>query len=697
MNNDWRHGYSEYDDGTRRARHTDAPGRYEASDAGDQAYAQTPYSRYSGRYEPYAPQTYQSSYAPQETSRSYYGVQRGYGGTGHYRDENNDDLSRPSYRDGYGYTGRNASSSGETPRRSGYSDMYTSSENRRRSHDASPRAYGMQNGRAYTPPRGQNTSPRQPYAPSQSEDTHTASSYASARGGNAYTASYAQSGNANRVQADAEYTPPRIQASSTRRKYAPPRYTDTHATASAAKYAPPADGQSLSERMAQTRHLRTDETSYDPAYSQPSFSNMAATNMAPSHGRRAAAHAESSRLQHAQMQAPQQSEPYTRQAQHVSSDSGSMRGAFASHPAEATSPLRRQASPVDAERTAQQDAAQVQQRRDDVQERLTRMRMAGEAALRAQGYEEEDAKAFMDTGMINLDAALGNLNEDGVDPALSAQQTARMAVIRQAQMDAPLQQPSRVKGTHSRPGYEAQPDGKGTKGGKRRWRGAVEWAVTLAAAVIVALLLRTFVVSFYRVLGPSMQPTFYTDERLLVDKISYHFGEIRRFDVVVCHYPGSDDYYVKRVIALPGDTIWIDEGVVYVNGEELEEPYVVNRDDTSMPETVVPADSYMVFGDNRADSMDSRSIGAISRDAIVGRAVAVTWPISRIQGIERIEDTAPAAGSAADNADASQDRQEDSSQTQEETPADDEDSAAQDDQTKEDLQTQTQEQIIPDM
>ena len=278
----------------------------------------------------------------------------------------------------------------------------------------------------------------------------------------------------------------------------------------------------------------------------------------------------------------------------------------------------------------------------DSEKRLERMRRAGEAALRAQGYQEEDANAFMNTGMINLDAVLGGLNEDGVDPVLSAQQTARMAVIRQAQLDAPLEQPPQVKGTHSRPGYEASVPPEKKK--KRVLRGIVEWVAMLAAAVAVAFLLRTYIFSFYRVQGPSMQPTLYTGELLFVNKIGYRVGDIERFDVVVCHYPGGDEYYVKRVIALPGDTVRIDKGTVYVNDEALSEEYVVNHDASSMAEVTVAEDSYMVFGDNRVDSMDSRSIGAIGRDAIVGRAVAVTWPLGKISTISRIDDTAAEPG-----------------------------------------------------
>ena len=93
-----------------------------------------------------------------------------------------------------------------------------------------------------------------------------------------------------------------------------------------------------------------------------------------------------------------------------------------------------------------------------------------------------------------------------------------------------------------------------------------------------------------------------------------------------------------RWAGMPGDVIKIDRGTVYVNDHELDEKYVVFSDTTSMIETTVQDGYYMVFGDNRADSTDSRSIGAISEEAIVGRVVAVTWPMSKISKVRRIDE-----------------------------------------------------------
>ena len=283
-------------------------------------------------------------------------------------------------------------------------------------------------------------------------------------------------------------------------------------------------------------------------------------------------------------------------------------------------------------------APRTRQAPQDQNARLERMRMAGEAALRAQGYKEEDVNLFMNTGRVHVPSG-APLNEGGVDPIISAQQTARMAIIKQAQLDASSASADKFSAPsgHSRPGYGAEEIEDDT-GKKSVGRSVLEWVLLLALAAGVALLIRTYVAGFYRVLGTSMTPTLSTGERVLVDKIGYVIGDIDRFDIVVCHYPNSDEYYVKRVIALPGETISITKGTVFINGQALKEDYVHFSDDTSMSETVVAAGSYMVMGDNRVDSYDSRDIGAISRKMIVGRVAAVAWPVSDWKSVARLEE-----------------------------------------------------------
>jgi signal peptidase I len=132
-----------------------------------------------------------------------------------------------------------------------------------------------------------------------------------------------------------------------------------------------------------------------------------------------------------------------------------------------------------------------------------------------------------------------------------------------------------------------------------------------------------------RVEGTSMQPELRDQDRLFINKFAYRFEGISRGDVVVFHYPRDPSKsYIKRIIALPGDTLSIDEGRVYVNGKRVEEPYVPRRyrDARSLPHTVIPDGDYFVMGDHRSISSDSRDFGPVERDLIYGKAAFVYWP-----------------------------------------------------------------------
>lgn len=163
---------------------------------------------------------------------------------------------------------------------------------------------------------------------------------------------------------------------------------------------------------------------------------------------------------------------------------------------------------------------------------------------------------------------------------------------------------------------------------------------------VVLTLLIYFAVHFsvqpYAVDGPSMQPGLHTGEKVLVNLLAYDFGAPKRGDVIVFHPPTSNDpnlYYVKRIIAMPGDTIQIQPTAVYVNGKQLREPYIAKVSSDSpfdqsdvnsvvVPPTTLGKDQYWVMGDNRTDSVDSRFFGPINRRSIVGKADAVVWPLS---------------------------------------------------------------------
>ncbi len=155
------------------------------------------------------------------------------------------------------------------------------------------------------------------------------------------------------------------------------------------------------------------------------------------------------------------------------------------------------------------------------------------------------------------------------------------------------------------------------------------WARDLLFAVAISFLIITFLYQPVRVEGTSMMPGLQDQERLFINKFQYHFEPIHRDDVVVFHFPlDPAKSYIKRVIAIPGDTLRIDDGQVYVNGRALKEPYVPMRfrDDRSYPETVLSRNEYFVMGDHRLISSDSRDFGPVSRNLIYGKATFVYWP-----------------------------------------------------------------------
>ena len=155
------------------------------------------------------------------------------------------------------------------------------------------------------------------------------------------------------------------------------------------------------------------------------------------------------------------------------------------------------------------------------------------------------------------------------------------------------------------------------------------WARDIAISVIASLIIVTVLYQPVRVEGTSMQPELRDQDRLFIDKFFFHFEKISRGDVVVFHYPRDPEKsYIKRVIALPGDSIFIDHGRVWINGEPTDEAYVPlrYRDTRSMPEILIPPEEYFVMGDHRSISSDSRDFGPVDRDLIYGKATFIYWP-----------------------------------------------------------------------
>ena len=165
--------------------------------------------------------------------------------------------------------------------------------------------------------------------------------------------------------------------------------------------------------------------------------------------------------------------------------------------------------------------------------------------------------------------------------------------------------------------------------------------VYLAVIFVLTFLFITFIAQRTEVSGSSMEPTLQDGDSLLVDKISYRFTEPKRFDIVIFPYQyGDDQYFIKRVIALPGETIRIDnDGNIYVDGKLLEETYgaeVIQDPGRAVSEITLGEKEYFVMGDNRNHSMDSRdpSVGNISKKDILGRALIRVYPFSTFGGVD---------------------------------------------------------------
>lgn len=166
------------------------------------------------------------------------------------------------------------------------------------------------------------------------------------------------------------------------------------------------------------------------------------------------------------------------------------------------------------------------------------------------------------------------------------------------------------------------------------WRETIE---TILWALVLALILRTFVIQAFWIPSGSMIPTLEPGDRVLVLKFWYSLPKLepKRGQIVVFKYPVDPRRdFVKRVIGVPGDTVEIKNGTVFVNGAELFEPYVKNHDSYNMEQIAVPEDSYFCLGDNRPNSQDGRFWGFVPRKFLRGPALFRYWPLSRFGTIE---------------------------------------------------------------
>ena len=158
------------------------------------------------------------------------------------------------------------------------------------------------------------------------------------------------------------------------------------------------------------------------------------------------------------------------------------------------------------------------------------------------------------------------------------------------------------------------------------------WIVYIAIIIGLTWLIITFVGQRTRVSGHSMEATLHDGDNLIVDKLSYHFREPKRFEIIVFPYRHKENtYYIKRIIGLPGETVQVKDGYVYINGEKLDENYglEVMEDAGIAAEPIeLGEDEYFVLGDNRNSS--DPSVGILHRDELIGRAWVRIWPLDSI-------------------------------------------------------------------
>ncbi len=151
-------------------------------------------------------------------------------------------------------------------------------------------------------------------------------------------------------------------------------------------------------------------------------------------------------------------------------------------------------------------------------------------------------------------------------------------------------------------------------------------------ALLIALFVNVYVAEAVEIeMGSSMEPNMYVGYRVMTEKISYRFRTPQRGDIVVADVPNQEAGLIKRVVALPGEVVVVQEGHTYINGEMLDEPWVTHFGGRDYPATLVPEEHVFIVGDNRAASRDSRAIGPIPMEDVTRRAWLVYWPLGEIE------------------------------------------------------------------
>ena len=176
------------------------------------------------------------------------------------------------------------------------------------------------------------------------------------------------------------------------------------------------------------------------------------------------------------------------------------------------------------------------------------------------------------------------------------------------------------------------------KGRKSIRQEIFEWVMVFVVAAALAFVVRTLIFEPVRVDGSSMLNTLTDSDFMIATKFDYLFSDPERFDIVICHYPNTDDgmYRVKRVIGMPGETVTLRGGDLYINDVLTEQNFEMTPNAIDFGPITVPEDHYFVLGDNRNNSKDSRHplVGALPRNMIKGHVRAVVFPFANMRLIE---------------------------------------------------------------
>ena len=161
----------------------------------------------------------------------------------------------------------------------------------------------------------------------------------------------------------------------------------------------------------------------------------------------------------------------------------------------------------------------------------------------------------------------------------------------------------------------------------------IDWGETIVVAFLLALIIRAFFLQIFWIPSSSMEPSLDIKDRVVVNKVAYHFRSPRRGEIVVFRQVAPPDTekrdIIKRVKGLPGEIVQLKDGYVYINGKKIDETHAMNRDVADYGPLAIPDDKYFVLGDNRPASADSRYWGLLPKDHLIGPAFMLIWPLNK--------------------------------------------------------------------